>query len=348
MIKTARQRQLSWDNFRSSILVKGEERVHRVADAPIIEIFADGSRNCIGLWLEVPESTAIPDDLLKLAFIRTRIVTRTGKKKTVTLLELAVSAASLYRQFYHFAIATAERVLVERKPSIEAVQLEMQGFAELLAETPLLGIERQIGLLGELLVLERLVMNGGPPALDSWIGPLHEPHDFRLGRSEYEVKTTICTQRIHTIHGAEQLVPTKGCKLFLLSVLLGPAGKGDGFSLAGKVQRLSALLEKAHAQANRFQQSLRTCGFREEDSAHYSRLFAIRRPLAVVPVDAKFPAITRKVIQSTLGAALGSRIGGLQYDVDVEGLEAEEGTPGFPSDFREQEPLMTKSPSPSA
>jgi hypothetical protein len=327
------QRHLSWENFRSSIFVPGEERVHRVSTTPLIEFFGDGIRNRIGLWLQVPPETEIPDAVLKLAIISVRVVTRSVKNKTVSLLELAVSAPSLYRQFYHFAVATAERVLVENRSGIEAVLLELQGFAELLEAKPLLGIERQLGLLGELILLERLVIHGGPNALDAWIGPLHEPHDFRIGRVEYEVKTTVRARRVHTIHGPEQLVPTKGCKLFLLSVLLGPAGAETGFSLAEMVEHLSARLQSAPARAQQFAQTLETCGFLEADRAHYSRRFVLRRPLAVVPVKAGFPAITRRVIHTALGQ-LASRIEGLQYDVDVEGLETEEGMPGFPSGFQ--------------
>lgn len=328
-----KQRHLSWENFRSSILVPGEERVHRASDSPLIEIFGDGMRNRVGVWLEVPDGSDIPQDILKLAFVHARATTRAVKKKPIPVLELAVNASTLCRQFYHFAVATTERVLVERRPSLEAVVLELQSFAELLQETPLLGIERQLGLLGELLAIERLVMTGGPNALDAWIAPLHEPHDFRLGRSEYEVKTTVCPQRVHTIHGAEQLEPTKGCKLFLLSVMLGPAGKGDGFSLATKVQDISAQFTPTPSRSRQFMEALRTCGFRDIDSAHYSRRFALRRPLAIVPVDAAFPAITRRVVQRALGTALATRIEELQYDVNLEGLEIEEGTPRFPSYF---------------
>src|SRR5690242_17122955 len=97
-------RPLSWENFHSSILVKGEERVHRVSEAPLIELFADG--RCVGLWLEVSANSEIPKEVLRLAFVRSQMTTRTVKKKLVPVLELALSSPALYRQFYHFAIAT--------------------------------------------------------------------------------------------------------------------------------------------------------------------------------------------------------------------------------------------------
>ena len=235
-------------------------------------------------------------------------------------------------QFYHFAVAVSERILVERRPAIDAVLLELQCFAELLEEKPLLGVERQLGLIGELIVLERLIAKHGADGLNAWGGPQREPHDFRLGTVELEVKTTIRPQRVHTIHGVEQLVPSDGCSLFLISVLLGPSGNGDGFSLADKVQKVSSLLASAPARLQQFVAALETCGFRDVDRAHYTRRFALRRPIAVIAVDESFPAITRSTIQSILGQ-LAPRLDAIQYDVNVEGLEQEDGTAGFVAIF---------------
>jgi len=314
-------------------MIRDEQRVHRVADSPIIEIFSDGTRNQIGLWLQIPDSTVIPDEILKLAFVKAKTIKKDYRQKTHTLLELTVAAPSIFRHFYYFAVATSERVLVERTPSMDAVIQELRCFAELLEKKPLLGIERQLGLIGELIALERLVTRSGPDALDAWIGPLKEPHDFRLGSFEYEVKTTICSQRIHTIHGVEQLVPSKGCELFMLSILLGPGVSDDAFSLSDKVQILTAKFASSPAKLQQFITALEQCGFRDADQVHYSRRFTLRRPLATVPVTAGFPAITRRLIQTALGTAPASRIDSLQYDVNVEGLEVEEGKPGFPSSF---------------
>src|SRR5271156_1500317 len=61
---------------------------------------------------------------------------------------------SLQREFYHFAAAVAERVIVDKRSATEAVSLELQCFTDLLEEKSILGPERQIGLLGEILFLE--------------------------------------------------------------------------------------------------------------------------------------------------------------------------------------------------
>jgi hypothetical protein len=319
-------RYLSWDNFRSTVLIPGQQRVHRVTDSPLIEVFGDGITNRIGMWLEISPETSIPPELTKLAFISTRVFNEKGR----FILEIATATDSLLREFYHFTVAVTERMFVEKQSAMEAVALEFQCFTDLLVEKPHLGIERQIGLVGELIFLERLITNEGLGALDSWLGPIGEPHDFRLRVHEFEVKTTLSPYRVHVIHGMEQLVPSKGCSLYLVSVLLGPPGASDGFSLSQKVSELSGLFESTPARLAQFTTALEASGFRTADAGLYTRRFAMRRPMGLVAVDNSFPAVTRPTIQKALGP-LSSRVESLQYDVDVEGLEFEEGTSKFNS-----------------
>jgi hypothetical protein len=319
-------RHLSWENFRATVFVRGEQRVHRVTASPTIELFADGTSNRVGIWLEVPAGTSIPAEISGLAVIDT---TRT-EKGAKSFLQITTTATSLHRQFYHFMIATVERVVVEKRPAIEAVALELQCFAELLQKKPILSIERQLGLLGELLFLQRLIGKHGMQALDAWVGPLGEPHDFRIANREFEIKTTVAPHRIHTIHGAEQLVPSDSCALFLISVLLGPPGANEGFSLPSSISSIARAMEGAYSRASQFHESLEKSGFRDSDVAHYQRRYMMRRPLALIPVDDQFPAITRPTIQRALGP-LAQRIESIQYEVDVESLEHEEGDEAFES-----------------
>jgi len=315
---------LSWENFRATVLVHGQQRVHRVSDSPFIEIFGDGVLNRIGILLETSKGTAIPPELSKLVFV----TTRTFEDKNRQLLEVATATDTLQREFYHFASAVAERMTVEKRSAIEAVTLELRCFTDLLEEKATLGAERQVGLLGELLLLERLMEKKGTAAIDAWLGPTREPHDFRLASNEFEVKTTVSPHRIHTVHGSEQVVPSKGCSLYFISVLLGPAGASTGFSLSEKFEQLSSLFALEPLRLDQFATALERCGFRVADRGHYVRRFVMRRPIALIPVDSNFPAITRVTIQNALGP-IASRVEFLEYDVDLDGLEYEDGTPEF-------------------
>ena len=315
---------MSWQNFCASIIVEGDQRTHKVSDSPRVDFFWDGHDKRIGIWLETASNTVLSSELLKLSFVGLDVV-KIGSRH---FLEIATASKPLRRQFYHFAVAVAERMLSGEVLALEAVTVELQCFADLLAERPTLGVERQIGLLGELLFLERLTASKGVQMLDCWGGPDAEPHDFRLDTREFEVKTTVAPRRVHIIHGGEQLVASKGCSIFLLSVLLGPPGDSSSFSLAGKVRDVERLLATDAARKKRFSQILERTGLQKADLAHYGRKYSLRRALAIVPVDDKFPALTRSAIQKAIGP-LSQRIESLQYAVNLEGLEKEEGTPQF-------------------
>lgn len=317
-------RHLSWGNFQETVLLPGERRVHRVIDRPLIEIFGDGIGNRIGIWIEVAAETVVPADLSRLAAIRTQLLDKDGRRQ----LEVSTAVQSLHKQFYHFATAVAERIAIEARPAVDAVQVELQCFVDLLEQKLVLGIERQVGLIGELLLLQHLITQHGPRGLDAWIAPTPEPHDFRIGNREFEVKTTVAPRRIHTIHGGEQLLPSMGCSLYLVSVLLGPPGAGAGFSLTSLVDEVAASFCSDLPRQNRFAELLVASGYRQPDAQYYMRPFTLRRPLATVAIDERFPAITRPAIQTILGKE-AQRIDHMQYDVNVEGLEHENGSLEF-------------------
>lgn len=317
-------KHLSWENFNATVFRPGQQGVHRLLDKPRIEVFGDGVASRIGVLIETVASATLPPALTKLTFISARLVSTAG----LHYLELATTQSTLYRPFYHFVTAVAERVSAAGGQTVDAVELELGCFTDLLREQQGLGITRQIGLLGELVFLERLMTVHGPEAVNAWHGPSHEPHDFRIVKSEFEVKATVKAQRIHTMNGPEQLLPSKGCNLSLVSVLLGPPGCGDGFSLQGKVQEILNALEPHARLSLHFRQLLEANDYLMDDSDRYTRRFVLRRPLGLVHVNDSFPAITRPRIQSALGES-AARVEALWYDVNVEGLETEDGTASF-------------------
>jgi hypothetical protein len=315
---------LSWQNFAMNIIVEGEQRSHKVSDVPRVYFFWDGQKRRLGAWFETAPDTSLPPELLKLSELNVDVLEVRGRLS----LEVAITSKLMRRQFYHFIVAVAERMLSFGIPALEATVAELHCFTGLLAERALLGAERQIGLLGELLFLERLVASQGVEMLDSWVGPDAEPHDFRVDRVEFEVKTTVAPKRIHIIHGQEQLVPSKGCSLLILSLLLGPPGKSSGFSLASKIHEIDGRFAGDPTRKARFVKSLEKLGVKGEDLAHYGRGFSLRRTMAIVPVDNNFPVISRTSLQNILGD-LSQRIESLQYAVNLEGLEKEDGDPEF-------------------
>jgi hypothetical protein len=314
-------RHLSWNNFKSSVLVTGEQRVHRISSSPLVEVFSDGISGRIGIWLESATVVAVSEKARRLAFVSIQTVKRDEK----LFLEISSLSPMIHRQFYVFVTAVADRVLELNQSISEALDLELESFAALLEEKALLSIERQLGLIGELIVLERMITADGPQAIDAWIGPRGEPHDFRVARNEFEVKTTAASRRVHTIHNFTQLIVSPNCILFIVSVLLGPAGRDSGFSLAKKIDSIRSLLGGSRSRENEFHVHLESYGGVAHDYSQYDRSFDLRRPLAVIPVDSFFPAIVPSSLKSILGEE-AHRVDHIVYDVNVEGLESEEGT----------------------
>jgi hypothetical protein len=317
---------MSWENFSKAIVVEDEQRTYRVSESPRIDFFWDGQRKCVGFLLETAADTVLAPELVKLAFIAMDVI----RRGNVHYLKITTTSTALRRQFYHFAVAVSERLLSERRNALDAVTTELECFDDLLAERPVLSRERQVGLLGELLFLDRLIQSCGMQMLDSWVGPENDPHDFRFDMREFEVKTTITARRIHIINGTEQLIASKDCRLFILSIVLGPPDglNSSSFSLADKVRDVESRLIVDSTRRRRFNEALETVGLRIPDLVHYERKYSLRRPLAVVPIDSEFPALTRATIQKAFGRS-SQRIESIQYVLNVEGLEHEEGTSEF-------------------
>lgn len=98
-----------------------------MTDSPSIDISGDVVRNRIGIWLEVPAGTQIPQEIASLTFI----AAQTFARKELVVGEVATTTPSLSRQFCHFAVVVAERVLVEKIQLLEAITLELQCFTDL-------------------------------------------------------------------------------------------------------------------------------------------------------------------------------------------------------------------------
>src|SRR5208283_1765934 len=93
----------------------------------------------------------------------------------------------------------------------------------------ILGLEAEIGLYGELLVVRELLDADitAPDAIESWRGPLDGLHDFELGTGAIEVKATMATAGFPaTIWSIEQLDDTVRQPLFLAGIRLATNGTG--------------------------------------------------------------------------------------------------------------------------
>jgi hypothetical protein len=317
---------LDWTSFSNQILVGEDARIHRCHTQPFIDFFYQGIKNRLGLMVQIGEADQIPESLTKLETIQIEKI----RREPDCYVSISIDNTELFQVFYSLLCQLAQKVMVNQKEPLPALLREIASLESLLKKKATLSLEKQIGLFGELTVLERILGNDSSVGVDCWTGPNRDSHDFRLKGNELEVKTALSTQRIHTIHGFRQLFPSAGHELALVSVLLARAPREDGFSLPELVRQIERLISERGLPADHFQDRLDSMGYNHEHAQLYSARYVLRQPLAFIPIGEGFPRLTLELIQGGLGAE-ASRVQTVQYDLNVEGLGHEQGQEGFPA-----------------
>jgi hypothetical protein len=171
-------------------------------------------------------------------------------------------------------------------------------------------------------------------AVLGWTGPTAEPHDFRLGNIELEVKSTRSRQHVHIINGLDQLQASQGLILSLLSLLFEPANTDDAFNLPSLVQDISSGLSPESRLVRTFEKLLRDgYGYRSSDESHYQARYRLRSLPLLMTVDETFPKLTRSELQQVIAPSDSGRIHQVSYSLNVEGLGFLEGTQEFAQIF---------------
>ncbi|MFB6775615.1 PD-(D/E)XK motif protein [Streptomyces sp. NPDC056337] len=211
-------------------------------DEPLVSYeIADGGRG-IALHVELGEHHRLPRSLLPA--VRVDQIAWAGKR----LARLTTPDPELLRDFHDLLLAVADRMVVDGRPLSRAFDETVHGWSTLLGRPRGMSPERRLGLHGELAVLARLARTiGWLTALDAWVGPAGEEHDFALSDVDLEVKTTASESRKHTIHGLGQLTATPGRPLWFASLRLTRGGAG-GRTLAESVK---ATRDAAAAESRR-------------------------------------------------------------------------------------------------
>jgi hypothetical protein len=229
---------------------------------------------------------------------------------------LTVDASDIHYEAYSFLEAVLDYVRAGASLR-KAVSDALAGQAELLAKRSKLTDERVTGLWGELDVFEHLVPRMGEvSAMEAWLGPLAQEHDFAFPTFEAEVKTTTANTRRHVIGSATQLQPSPERPLYLVSiqVTLGGAGQ-DALTLPEKVIKVRDLLEKTRRT---FETHLLGLGYHSEDADLYRASYQLRSVPRAYLVDDLFPAITQPRLDGVVPQP--GLVSDVSYRVDVTGL----------------------------
>lgn len=229
--------------------------------------------------------------------------------------ELSVETGDQLEDVYPLLCQVLDRVQLEGRLFSHAVQEVLRVYRKILHLRSALGEADQVGLYGELLVLEHLIpVLGANAAMGSWLGPLHEEHDFAFSGLDLEVKATTSDTRSHWISSATQLTPTKGKLLYLISIQITPTGEG-GRTLP---ELVAAIHTKAPDHADPFSVTLERLGYHVEDADLYPSRWILRTLPAAYLVDETFPAITSQALREIVPQA--NRLVEIRYRVNLAGL----------------------------
>lgn len=310
----------TWEELQRDYILPGLPLRFVLRIEPGLHLFVDEGGFRIGARFEIdPSAPATPTSLLQQ--IAAGDVAADGKR----WLEISTTSKILFSNFYSLISQVAERVVAGDPPQTslaDAISL----WETLLREAVVLSDERQMGLFGELLLLERLIIARVESPIAAWVGPAHETHDFRWGDCEFEVKSTSSRRRVHKIHGVNQLAPSVTSRLYLVSVQLSEGGAG-GVSLPELVERIKSRLKDA--DLSQFNQRLNAAEYIEAHASHYAARRRLRTPLLLVPIVDGTPRIVPQTMQLIPPHFAPERITRIDYDVDITGLGHEDGTQEF-------------------
>ena len=309
-----------WEDLKRDYLDTGLPHRLVVRSAPAIIAFTDAGAARLGVRFELMGNAGSSKPSI-LEAIAVDEVADAGKR----YLEISSKSPLLYESFYRLVGQISNAVLEGAAPH-NALQDSLALWEALLAQASILSDERQSGLFGELVFLERLLQAGVGDAVSTWVGPDKQAHDFRWKDKEFEVKTTTAGVRIHTINGIGQLSPSFGCGLFLVSLQTTDAGSG-GRSLPELVDHLRTAV--GSAQLKSFEGRLQASGYLDRDSARYGRRRKLRRPMMIIPVQDGVPRLVDDAMASIPDRFVPARIRGVTYDIDVTGLGHPDGSPEF-------------------
>lgn len=297
----------------------GTVTIHPVNDSPEAMIIIDGPGEKISVL-------AAGDGMVNDTAPLRRVTTNTEVHNGVEWTRVTLDARGIHAEAYGLAISIVQ-AMRGGATFAAASSAALTNMKALLAAKPRISEEKQVGLVGELLLL-RTLLDSYPesPVFEWWLGPLAEERDFAFPAFDAEVKTTLSEARTHVIHGVGQLEPSPGRSLWLVSIQLTRAGGNpEGRSLPQLVGEVRDRLGIARSQ---FVNHLASQGWDDADAAMYPTTYVLRNTPAAYLVDDDFPAVTPQRLQSMVPHS--NLVSDVTYRVNVSGRTT--GSPGVPLD----------------
>jgi hypothetical protein len=166
-----------------------------------------------------------------------------------------------------------------------------------------LGEDKQLGLFGELYILESLI-SAGVSAVDavvSWTGPHKSPQDFQIGGSSIEVKTSRQALPVNIqIASERQLDHASDGPMFLIHLAIEVRSDGSGETLPNRVSALRELVAFQSDAGMLLDDSMIAYGYLDIHSARYTNAYNIRY-MDCFEVSDTFPRIRERDLPEGVG-----------------------------------------------
>jgi hypothetical protein len=175
-----------------------------------------------------------------------------------------------------------------------------------------LSAENEVGLVGELTVLEKMLEVGMAPeaAIRAWSGPLDGLRDFELGYGAIEVKTTVASAGLVAKIGSLEQLDDTNCKpIFLGAVKYALTESGQ--TLPEKISAISARLESDPITLSEFDDRVLAAGYFPAHSPQYHRRFSLR-DIAILEIGENFPRLIHGNVKPGVISA--------RYEINIEPL----------------------------
>ena len=269
--------------------------------------FALGPNNEPRILLPLPHGAKLPRLLTTPALHIGDAVYDQGKV-ALRFIDLVCLSTELESVFAEVADEMLERIRMGASCA-DACRSTLEDFRALLVPQSRVRTETVVGLVGELLLLDRL-LEQNPTAWKLWRGPFGERHDFRGGDQAIEVKTTARAGNTRiAISAVDQLLPPSGGGLYVLHFALEHV-EGGKLSVGGLV----AAVRKKASQPDEIRSRLLAVECTNPDSHEWNRKRFRLEKESLYLVDHAFP----KIVPHTFGATgVPSGVGSIKYEVDL-------------------------------
>lgn len=234
-------------------------------------------------------------------------------------IDLTCSISGYIEEFTQIVREISESILLDKEKPYDAVNQTINTWISFWSNKrkETLSEEEQIGLICELITLNKLCNINSGTALKTWIGPLGEKHDFNFSDWNFEVKGTRNSKRIHTINGIDQLDLPPNKSLAFISFQLTTSNNEHSINLPNLIKSIiKNHFENKPDLTVTFNELLSGAGYSPVHNEEYKKFNVEILGSMFYNVDESFPKLT----SSNLNEPLNSRITDIRYKISLEGL----------------------------